>query len=102
MFKSLFCIFCVFVGIAFSHPHVFIHARVDLIFDENEFVGVQNRTLLEDTESAELLVKALEEGEINFEQYATSMQLWYSSQMELLESERDCHVLLSELEAFKQ
>ena len=43
MFKSLFCIFCVFFGIAFSHPHVFIHARVDLIFDENEFVGVQNR-----------------------------------------------------------
>jgi len=43
VFKSLFCILFVFVGIAVSHPHVFIHAKVDLVFDENEFIGVQNR-----------------------------------------------------------
>lgn len=74
------------------------HDRLKSLYELCE----EYRTLLEDTESAELLLKALEEGEINFGQYATSMQSWYSSQMELLESERDCHVLLSELEAFKQ
>ncbi len=43
VFKLLFCIIGLFIGYAAAHPHVFIDAKVDMIFDENEFVGVQNR-----------------------------------------------------------
>jgi len=43
VFKSVFCILLIFAGLAAAHPHVFIDAKVDLVFDEKEFVGVQNR-----------------------------------------------------------
>ena len=50
--------------------------------------------------SSAALSEALIAGEIGFADYATGMQLWYNALCELKESERDCHLLLCELEYF--
>lgn len=60
------------------------------------------RSVLEDSETSGFLLKSVTDGEISFTQYVYSMQLWYDSLIELLESERDCHILLAELENFAQ
>ncbi len=39
----IFGIIGVLAGMALAHPHVFIDANVNLVFDENSFVGVQNK-----------------------------------------------------------
>lgn len=43
MFQKIFYIIVFSIGCAAAHPHVFIDAKVHMVFDENEFVGVQNR-----------------------------------------------------------
>ncbi len=43
MKKRILALVCLFAGIVSAHPHVFIDATVDLVFDEKGFVGVQNR-----------------------------------------------------------
>lgn len=43
MKKKLLLLICALAGFAFAHPHVFIDATIDLIFDENGFVGVKNK-----------------------------------------------------------
>ncbi len=74
-------------------------ARYDKLVSLSEMCE-EHRALLADSDAADLLIRSLHDGEINFEQYSMSMQLWYSSRMELLESYRDCHLLLVELEDF--
>ncbi len=41
--KKIFTILGFFIGCAVAHPHVFIDAKVDMVFNAQEFVGVQNR-----------------------------------------------------------
>lgn len=41
--KSLFAAIALLACSAIAHPHVFIDANVDLVFDENGFVGVKNK-----------------------------------------------------------
>ena len=41
MSRFIFLLFAL-AGIAFAHPHIFIDATTDVIFNETEFVGVQN------------------------------------------------------------
>lgn len=41
--KRIILLVCALAGFALAHPHVFIDAGVDLVFDENGFVGVKNR-----------------------------------------------------------
>ena len=50
--------------------------------------------------SSAALSDALMAGEIGFADYASGMQLWYNALCELLETERDCRLLLCELEYF--
>jgi len=43
VFKKIIVIIGFSIGCAIAHPHVFIDAKVDMVFDNHEFVGVQNR-----------------------------------------------------------
>lgn len=43
MKKRILVLVCLLAGIASAHPHVFIDATADLVFDEKGFVGVENR-----------------------------------------------------------
>lgn len=43
MKKKILIFICLLAGIVAAHPHVFIDAAIDLVFDEKGFVGVQNK-----------------------------------------------------------
>ncbi len=43
MKKRILVLVCFLAGIVIAHPHVFIDANADLVFDEKGFVGVQNK-----------------------------------------------------------
>lgn len=43
MKRRILSLVCLCAGLAFAHPHVFIDATINLVFDEKSFVGVQNK-----------------------------------------------------------
>lgn len=50
--------------------------------------------------AADLLYEALQGGEIALEDYVYGIELWNDALSDVLESERDCHSLIAELESF--
>lgn len=47
MKKKILIFVSLLAGIASAHPHVFIDATIDLVFDEKGFVGVKNRWIFD-------------------------------------------------------
>ncbi len=58
------------------------------------------REALSSLSASDLLYEALEDGEIALEDYVYGIELWNSALTDVLESERDCHSLIAELESF--
>lgn len=58
------------------------------------------RGTLSSLSAADLLYEALQGGEIALEDYVYGIELWNDALTAVLESERDCHSLIAELESF--
>ncbi len=58
------------------------------------------RGALSSLDASDLLYEALQGGEIALEDYVYGIELWNAALTDVLESERDCHSLIAELESF--
>ncbi len=58
------------------------------------------RETLSGLNASDLLYDALQGGEIALEDYVYGIELWNNALTDVLESERDCHILIAELESF--
>ncbi len=60
------------------------------------------RKTLSGLNPGEMLYEALECGELSIEDYTYSIEIWHDTFQDVLECERECHSLISELESFAE
>lgn len=60
------------------------------------------RKTLSGLNPGDMLYEALECGELSIEDYTYSIEIWHDTFQDVLECERDCHSLISELENFAE
>jgi len=65
-------------------------------------VSAEFRSELASLSTVDLLYEALSEGQISVEEYVYGVELWQDALIDVLSCERDCQLLISELNNFSR